>query len=77
MPTGEFEDFLIECGNPAAFDKTIQSLGTAVLCDGGEKGKYKKYENGYYTMRVYGNPGFIKFAIQNQGYGKIIDKSLI
>jgi hypothetical protein len=67
----EFTDFLVECGNPAAFDQTINSMG-AVLFDGGQKGQYQKDENGYYTMRVYGDPGYIKFAIQNQGYGKII-----
>ena len=63
-------DFLIECNNPESFDKTINSMG-AVLCDNGNKGEYIK-QDGYYLMRVMGDPGFVKFAIQNQGYGKII-----
>ena len=64
-------DFLIECRNPEAFDNTIQQLGAAVLLNGGEKGNYtKKY--GYHVMRVFGDSGFLKFAIQNQGYGNII-----
>lgn len=71
MEQKKFTDFLVECGNTEAFDKTINSMN-AVLYDGGNKGDYKKDENGYYTMRVYGDPGFLKFAIQNQGYGKII-----
>jgi len=66
-----FTDFLIECKNPEAFDKTINQWG-AVLFDGGKKGNYVADKDGYYTMRVYGDPGFIKFAITNQGYGKII-----
>lgn len=67
----EYTDFLIECGNPKAFDKTINQFG-AVLFDGGNKGNYYADKDGYYRMRVYGDPGFVKFAIQNQGYGKII-----
>ncbi len=27
--------------------------------------------DGYYVMRVFGDSGFITFAIQNQGYGKV------
>ncbi|KFC19353.1 hypothetical protein [Chryseobacterium sp. FH1] len=64
-------DFLIECNNPHAFDKTIQQLGPAVLLDGGTKGNYIKKE-GYYVMRVFMNSGYIKFAVESQGYGKII-----
>lgn len=71
MEQSKFTDFLIECGNPEAFDRTINSMN-AVLYDGGNKGNYIKSEEGYYTMRVYGDPGYIKFAIQTQGYGKII-----
>lgn len=68
MPT----DYLVDCANPEAFDKIINSWG-AVLCDGGNKGKYIQQE-GHYIMRIMGNEGFIKFAIENQGYGKIIKK---
>lgn len=66
----EATDFLISCNNPEAFDRTIQTMG-AVLCDGGNKGQYVQ-KDGYYIMRVYGDAGFLKFAIENQGYGKII-----
>ncbi len=71
MSKETYTDFLVECGNPASFDQTINQFG-AVLFDGGNKGDYQKSPEGYYTMRVYGDAGFIKFAIQNQGYGKII-----
>jgi hypothetical protein len=64
-------DFLIQCANPSSFDETVQRLGSAALIDAGSKGKYVQ-KDGYYVMRVFGNPGFLKFAIENQGYGKVI-----
>jgi len=71
MEIPQATDFLVECRNPEAFDKTIQELGAAALIDGGNKGNYVK-KDGYYVMRVFANKGFIKFAIENQGYGKVI-----
>jgi hypothetical protein len=65
-------DYLIECGNPKAFDQTVNSLG-AMLQQNAD-GEYVMYEEKYYRMRVLGNPGFLEFAIPNQGYGKIIRK---
>lgn len=67
----EATDFLVECGNPKAFDQTIQQLGAAVLINGGNEDSYTK-KDGYYIMRVFGDVGFLKFAIENQGYGKVI-----
>jgi hypothetical protein len=63
-------DFLIECRNPHVFDKTINSLGAAALIEN-SPGDYMM-RDGYYIMRVFGDPGYIKFAITHQGYGKII-----
>lgn len=65
------KDFLIECGNPEAFDKTIQQLGAATLVGGGTEQGYVK-KDGCYVMRVFANSSFLKFAIENQGYGKVI-----
>lgn len=68
-------EFLVETGNPAAFDKTIQSFGAA-LVENGTPGDYVQ-QDGYYVMRVlFVDPGFVKFAIENQGYGKIIKEIL-
>lgn len=64
------QDFLIECGNPKAFDQTINDLGAMLEQDG--KGEYVQYEGKYYRMRVLGDAGFLQFAIKNQGYGKVI-----
>lgn len=64
------QDFLIECGNPKAFDQTVNSMGAMLQQD--EKGNYVQYEGKYYRMRVLGDAGFLQFAIKNQGYGKVI-----
>lgn len=64
-------DFLIQCGNPEAFDRTINSLGAAALVENGGKGQYLQKDD-YYVMRVFGDAGFLKFAIENQGYGKVV-----
>ena len=64
-------DFLVECRNPKAFDETIQQLGAAALVNGGNEGNYIQ-EDGCYVMRIFGDPGFIIFAIENQGDGKVI-----
>lgn len=63
-------DFLVETDNPEYLDKTINSFGAA-LVGGGMPGGFVKKE-GYYVMRVFGNPGYAKFAIESQGYAKII-----
>jgi len=68
QPTAK--DILVECGNPEALDKTVQHFGAAVV-GGGMPGGYVK-KDGYYVVRVFGNVGFVKFAIENQGYGKVI-----
>jgi len=65
-------DYLIECGNPKAFDRTINDMGAMLEQDA--SGGYNLYEGKYYKMRVLSNPGFLEFAIKNQGYGKIIRK---
>lgn len=67
--TQEFHDFEIEyTGDPAALDKTLQGLGRAVLLGAPDFVK----RNGNFVMRVLGNPGYIKFACEHQGYCRII-----
>jgi len=69
----DYKDYLVECNNPKAFDETIQQLGKAVLHQN-HKGEYEKHD-GYYLMRIIGDSGFVKFAIENQGYGKVIKEA--
>lgn len=68
----EATDFLVETNNPEYLDKTINSFGAA-LVGGGMPGGFVK-RGDYYVMRVFGNIDFIKFAIESQGYGKIIEE---
>ena len=66
------KELLVKVGNPQALDKTLNSLGGLV----GQNldGSYRQ-ENGCYIVRaVSGNIGYIKFAIQNQGYAKIVEE---
>ena len=60
-------DFLVETRNPEMLDKTLMSIGAVLV---GAPDYIKR--DGYYVMRVLGNPGFVKFACENQGYCKIV-----
>lgn len=61
-----FTDIEVQCGNPESLDSTVQQLGAAAVIDGSWNGKTCK-------VRIFGNPGYIKFAINHQGYGKVIE----
>ncbi|MGW1796891.1 hypothetical protein ACWCQN_12985 [Streptomyces sp. NPDC001984] len=58
-------DLIVETGNPELLDATVQQLGPAVVVDGTYDGKTCR-------VRVFGDPGYIKFALTQQGYGKVI-----
>lgn len=68
--TKDFKDFLVETSNPDYLDDTIQQWGAVLVGRGTSEGYIK--QDGYYVMRCFSNPDFIKFAVDNQGYGKII-----
>ena len=61
-------DIFVETSNPAMLDQTVNALGAAVMQDG--QGEYL-LEGQYYVVRAFGDPGFIEFAIDSQGYGKM------
>jgi len=62
-------DILVKCNNPKALDQTLQSLGSALV---------QNYPDVYmmieecYIARCFGNADFVKFAITQQGYGKVV-----
>lgn len=61
----EFVDLKVETRNPKALDATIQQMGPAAVIDG-------SFDGQTCTVRCFGGcHGFIKFAIEHQGYGKI------
>lgn len=63
-------DILVKAGNPEALDRTVQHFGAAVV-GGGMPGGYVKVD-GAYVVRCFGDIGFLKFAITNQGYGEVV-----
>lgn len=62
----EFTDIVVETRNPEVLDQTVQQLGAAAVVDG-------SFDGEKCLVRVFGDPGFIKFAVTNQGYGKIVE----
>lgn len=72
METPKATDFLVETNSPEYLDSTIQAW-SAVLVGGGMPGGFVK-KGKYYVMRVFGNPDFVKFAVDEQGYCKIIEE---
>ena len=64
------KDILVKTSNPDALDRTVQSFGAAVV-GGGMSSGYVMVD-GCYVVRCFGDPGFLKFAITNQGYGEVV-----
>lgn len=71
----DFTDFLVETSAPDSLDDTLQQLPghMAVLGRGMPSGYARKGE--YYVVRVFGHPGFFKFAMESQGYCKVIGET--
>lgn len=61
-------DILVRTADPALLDRTVQQLGPAVVVGAPDH----TVVDGCYVVRVFGDPGFIKFAIANQGYGEVV-----
>jgi hypothetical protein len=61
-------DFLVDTANPKALDATLQQLG-AVLVGGPDQ--FVVYD-GHYVVRTFSNPGFVRFAVAQQGYAVVI-----
>jgi len=67
-------DFLVEVADPHALDSLLISLpgANANLIEHDTDIPVFLKVDGYYVMRVFGDPGFLKFACEAQGYCKII-----
>jgi hypothetical protein len=61
-------DLVVKTANPELLDQTVQQLGPAAVVDGSWDGEKCR-------VRVFGDPGFLRFAITNQGYGEIVGES--
>jgi hypothetical protein len=64
-------ELLVRTTNPRWLDDTLQQIG-GVVCQH-DDGAYVSLEPDVYIVRaVSGNPGFLKFAITQQGYGTVV-----
>ena len=61
-------DILVKTASPELLDQTVQQLGPAAVVGAPD---YVKVD-GCYVVRVFGDVGFIKFAIATQGYGEVV-----
>jgi hypothetical protein len=61
-----YTDITVRTANPAMLDETVQQLGPAVVVE-------DSWNGDTCTMRIYGDPGFIIFAIKSQGYGEVLE----
>ena len=63
------KELLVITRNPEALDKMLQQLGGCVGQDA--DGTYRRNDDGSYTVRG-ADVGFLRFAMTNQGYAKVI-----
>lgn len=66
------KELLVKVGNPQVLDRTLNSIGGVVGQN--SDGSYFQENNCYIVRAVSGDIGFLKFAIQSQGYAKIIQE---
>lgn len=74
MNPADYTDFLVETKNPERLDDTLQQLPMNAFVVGRGVPGGILYIDGYPVVRVFGNPGFFKFAVESQGYCKIVRK---
>lgn len=71
MSAPQATDIIVSTGDPAGLDRILQQFGAVVVQSNIDIPTYKEQDGGY-VVRVMGDPGFVKFMITNQGYGKVI-----
>lgn len=65
-------DILVEAADPADLDRTVQALpGCIAAVNGGPDGPFPKVD-GAYVVRCFAGKEFLKFAIDQQGYGRVV-----
>lgn len=71
VPSFQATDLVVRTRNPELLDSTVRQLpGAAAVVEGSFNGDTCR-------VRVFGDPGFMKFAITNQGYGEIVGEEKI
>ena len=64
----KYTDILVECNSPQDLDRVVQAITAAAVIQVGP-GNYLT-RDGAYVVRCFGDPDFLVFAINKQGYGK-------
>lgn len=67
-------DLKVRTGNPGSLARTVDHFSAVLVTD--ENGNYKQ-DDGCYFVRCFGNGGFVEFAINKQGYGKVEGKEVV
>jgi len=69
----EAVDVLVDAKDPMALDATLRQLPgcMAAVVGAGMDGGPKRVD-GYCVVRVFAGLGFFEFALERQGYGKVI-----
>jgi len=70
-------DLKVVTKNPRALDGIVQQFGAAVKEYHGLAGQYDQVEPDTYLVRCFGDPGFVEFMIEHQGYGHVIGRTLV
>lgn len=63
-------DLTVRTGDAELLDQTLQALPMchAVVIEGSWVESTRTCQ-----VRVFGDPGFVKYALANQGYGEVLD----
>lgn len=60
-------DFLVDTPNPKALDDTLQQLGAVLI----GRPDFVRH-GGHYVVRPLAPSGFVRFAVEQQGYAKVV-----
>lgn len=60
-------DFLVDTPNPKAVDVVLHQLGAVLI-----GGPNFIVHEGHYVVRPFANPDFVRFAVDHQGYAKVV-----
>lgn len=67
-------ELLVKTGDPRSLDQTLNGFGGVVVQDDPVAGTYWQVEPNVYAVRSLRREGigFLRFAIEKQGYGTIV-----
>lgn len=71
LPSQSAVDILVETGDPAWLDSTVQALPGCIAAVLGGPDNYVRHE-GAWVVRCFAGAAALKFMIEHQGYGKVI-----